>query len=1478
MKLTLPQTDIYFEQLLYPEDPIYNIGAKISIEGEVDINAFKQAYQALIDQHDAYRSILRRIDDEVDLVISHTHNSCLGFIDLSAIEDAKQAANVYMEKEFKKPFDLLSGNFLHAFTLIKVRDNFYYLFSVYHHIITDGWGTSLMFQRLVQFYNEIIELGKVQSDYPFLYTDFVKDDEHYCKSTAFDEDKKYWKDRFLSLPESMFIPLNATVRLNRSLRKELILDREFYNQLIQFSANRKATTFHVILATLFCYFGRVYQNDDFAIGIPVLNRLNAKFKKTVGLFMGVNPFRLRFDFDATVDELILQIKDQLKKDYRHQRFPLGHLIKELHLFNEKDKIFNITLSYEHQNYSSHFLNTKTKVVPLTHQAERVALAIYIREFDEHEDVKIDFDYNLNYFTDAAISTVATHFKVLLETIIKSASKKIKDLNYLTDQETQLLLKDYNATGCSYPTDKTVVDLFERITQQTPGKIAIKDNDSSFTYDKGMAIINNVASCLCETYGNVNEPVGVIAHRSAKLILVLLGILKSGKAYIPIDPAMPEERIRFIIDNSRLRAIITDDKEGLVTGTDQITIDALLNYKPGDNFAASNAKATDTAYIIYTSGSTGNPKGVEVSHRSLTNFLLSIQAIPGISAGDVLYAVTTYSFDISILEFFAPLISGATVFIASQETLFDPIRVIDDLIQQKPTIIQATPGFYQMLHTAGWKGDKELKVLCGGDLLSEALAGKLINTTREVWNMYGPTETTIWSGTKRITVPKEANNIGKPINNTSFYILDAQQQLLPSGINGELYIGGHGLAKGYYLNKQLTEERFVENPFSPGQRMYKTGDIGKWNFNGEIEFLGRNDSQVKIRGYRVELGEIETRLNQYLAIDNAVVVDVKQNDHENILVAFIPKANHGNFNFEDIKKFLRSCFPEYMIPSIFMEIEQLPYTHNKKVDRKLLRTLKYELPIQSTLSPELSVTEKKLAEIWRRILNYNGPVQSKDSFFNLGGHSMLMARMISIISAELNVIVSMKAAFENHTLEKLASFINTQSIGTEAVKINKAVVKEYYALTQSQYTIWLACLTSGSSVMYNMFAAYRINGIFNKEKFESIIRVLIERHEIFRTNIVELSGIPHQKITPGAASAFQISELSAITDNHAKDLMNQFANYEFNLEQELLLRMAVLKNEDGKNTLLFLTHHVILDGISLSVFINKVAALYKNAPVETDDLQFKDYSEWLNERYNINNQTYEGFWKNKLKLFSPENTIHKKNNYPNSTGRGNNGKRVNFSISDNSFNRLKEFSLINDTTLFSTFVTILTAFLSKHSDNTDVCIGIVTSGRDLPVCVNLMGMMAATFPFCVKINPQQSFESLLKSVNAELSEIYEHAGLPTAYNVYKEVDILMIYQPLDYSTNRYINIDNFVLEPIMQKEFVARLPLVFNFYERETDVICELDYNQVIYQAVDIETIIEKFLRLVEQVAVDPAKSLVHYLSLPDEEIDSTRKIDISFNF
>lgn len=1474
MRLTLPQRDVYFEQLLYPEDPIYNIGAKISVVGSLNYELLHKSYAALIDQHDAYRSVLIGSMSDVQIEILETHNAQLEFIDFSENESPEAAANGYMEETFVQPFNLQKKALLHQFVLVKVRDDFHYIFSKYHHIITDGWGTSLMFQRWVQNYNELITEGNISTEYPFSYKDFVANDADYLTSEDFQKDKSYWTDKFKTLPNRVFEKKTART-IHKSKREFLMLKRETYNQLGIIAKANRSTTFHVILAILYTYIGRNYQQKDLAIGLPVLNRSKSIFKKTVGLFMGINALRMEIDFEDTFENLVLAIRQQLRQDYRHQRFPIGKLIEELQLFQEKDQLINMTLSYEKQNYSAHFEGTKTTVIPMTHQAERVALAVYIREFDETEDVKIDFDYNINYFDAAEMQQFVKHVEILLNNVLHEPSKKLSEYKYLTKEE-ELKLHSFNQTKTTYSREETLLTFFKKQMEISPAKIAVKNHVTNFTYEELDSISDKVASYISKHFSEESTlPIAVLLDRNPNFIAVLLGILKAGRAYIPLDPSFPKDRLQYIIMHSGVNYVISTEEllsKVAHDTTTNILIATLLNAKCESVAIEDEVPAENTAYIIYTSGSTGNPKGVEIGHRSLLNFLLSMKAQPGISQEDVLFSVTTQSFDISMLEFFVPLISGGTLYIADKEILNNPLQLIEEINRVQPTVIQATPSFYQLLFNANWNGNKDLKVLCGGDLLSKALAEKLLQNSSEVWNMYGPTETTIWSSIKQIIKPADAAIIGKPIRNTQLYILDAYLNTLPIGSIGTLYIGGDGLAKGYYKSPELTATKFLESPFVNGERIYNTGDLGKWYPKGEIAFFGRQDNQVKIHGYRIELEEIEKKLDRIPEIKASVVIAKKIEAQEAILVAYIVYEK-TQLDIEIIIQQLRKELPEYMIPQVIIPMEAFPLTPNQKVDRKTLATLEISntKDVNGTVQQPTTSLEKVLCTLFQQVLELPNEVGITDNFFRLGGHSLSAVKLLSAIAEEKHYQIPLRSIFDHPTVVSLANYLETEET-QQLPTIIAGVIKEFYPVTNAQYGMWLASQQVEKSVAYQMFANYKIVGIINENFVAKAFQAIIENYNVLRTNFVEIEGIPHQKIASSETYNFKIDKLTTET-------YLQYIHKEFDLEKDTLLRVGLVYENNAPISLVFVTHHIIMDGWSLNIlmqqFIQNYSTLIANENIQQKALQFQyqDYTLWLKEKLASQGVKNSEFWNSYLANYSWKNLVPHDDNLEVAE---HSGATFNYEIENSQVTALRNIAETHQITVHTLLLTVFNILLYKTYAHDDICIGTINSGRNFLHADDQLGMFVKTLPIRTQLEATESFNAVATKTHENVLTVDAFQDMPAATYRNLRLDILIAFQDATMNFEKIHINDQLTL--IEQPELVkySRLPLLINFAVKPSGINTTITYNAHNYEEATIELLMLRYTSILKSITNNPKISLNEITTTLAHESEDTLEIDFNF--
>ncbi|MCL9807002.1 amino acid adenylation domain-containing protein, partial [Flavobacterium amniphilum] len=1035
--LTASQSRLWILSQLPGGSLAYNMPAAVTLKGAINADKFKQSFQLLIERHEILRTYFKTSKEgEIRQYIVPVADTDFSITekDFSASDNIDKTISDYLLETNSIPFNLEKAPLVRA-SLIKSEEDEYVFFLSIHHIIGDGWSIQLLISEIVKIYNALMQNATI--DLPQLniqYKDYAVWLNDALQQEKQQVSEQYWLKQFegelpvLELPSFKTRPVVQTYNgdyINRQFSKS------FLQKLKAFSKEKDVTLFMTLMAGINALLYRYTGQDDIIIGTPIAGREHPDLENQMGLFLNTLAIRTSFKEKSSFLDLLGVQKETLLNAYDHQSYPFDELVEKLKLRRDTSRsaLFDVLIVLQNQGQLSSL--NKDGLADL--EVSDYNFARKTSQFDisftfvEAEGLGLTIEYNTDIYNEYLIDRMFVHFESLLTEFLEQPQALLTSVDFVSESERQQSLIDFNNTEVAYPKDKTVVGLFTEQAEKTPNNQALKDESKSYSYAELDHLSNQIAEYLLTVYGKDDKtPIAVLLSRSADMVALLLGILKTGRSYIPLDPHFPTDRLEYIIENSQSKTLIFE-KDYSLNCSDAVGMVSLESILEGiqeyNGTVAEVVSPKDTAYIIYTSGSTGNPKGVEIGHQSLVNFLTSIQSQPGFTENDTMFSVTTYSFDISILEFFTPLISGSTLYVASQEVLSDPLLVIEKLEEIQPTIIQATPSFYQMLFNADWKGSNSLKVLCGGDLLSEALAEKLVNHTQEVWNMYGPTETTIWSSMKKIEQPKDASNIGKPLHNTQFYILDEQLNPKPIGFTGAIYIAGDGLAKGYYKNETLTQERFIKNPFNDNSLLYETGDVGKWNTNGEIEFLGRNDFQVKVRGYRIELGDIESAILQYSDALKQVVVDAKEVNSEKVLVAYL--VSGSEVDKSELRTYLQKKLPEYMIPGFYVILNELPLTSNGKVNRKALPNIVENDLIRREYEAPSNDVEQKLAKIWQDILSID-KVGITDNFFELGGTSLQIIKLHHRIDLVWPRIMTVPDLFEFNCIKDIANYIYRNS--------------------------------------------------------------------------------------------------------------------------------------------------------------------------------------------------------------------------------------------------------------------------------------------------------------------------------------------------------------------------------------------------------------------------------------------------------------------
>jgi amino acid adenylation domain-containing protein len=901
------------------------------------------------------------------------------------------------------------------------------LIVVLHRIICDETSAQLLLKDVASCYEACASGKSLAAEKTLQYRGFASQ-----QAAPSLEELAYWKEQLAGAVSSIDLPTDRQrppVQTFRGAQQRMRIEIPLVKHLRELCESQGATLFMTLFAGFNVLLSLYTGQKELLVGTPVSGR-RTETQESIGPWENMLVLRTDVSEDPSITELFQRVRKVVASGLRHQDFPFELLVEEFHLERDLSRNPLFQVAFRLQEGSGEQLRMPGLAVspfPIESGVERFDLSVRAAEGDDGLDV--EFSYNIDLFDTSTIQRMIQHFRRVLEHFVGDRAQHLSELSPLTEAERHQILLEFNHTAAKYPHELCIHHLLQTQAQRTPQAVAVEFNGKFLTYGE-LDFRSNQLSQLLRHHGVQRDVlVGLCVERSLEMVVALLGILKAGGAYVPIDPAYPSDRIRYVLEDANVKILLT--QESLLpslpsTAAEVICLDdswMFLVNQSGEPVAAESA-AESLAYVIYTSGSTGKPKGVQIQHRSVVNFLYSMQREPGLSRDDVLVAVTTLSFDIAGLEMYLPLLSGARLVVASREQAQDGRRLKLLLEESRATAMQATPATWRLLFASGWKGNRELKVLVGGETLPPDLARELVSSCGPVWNMYGPTETTIWSTVYQV---EERHRglipIGKPIANTQAYILDVNHRPVPIGVPGELYLAGDGLARGYLGRPDLTAERFVPNPFHPeaGARMYRTGDVARFLPDGNILYLGRIDNQVKVRGFRIELGEIESVLSKLPSVRSAAVVAREDRAGDKRLVAYVVPSSDQEFSGVRLRDFLKQSLPEYMVPSTFVKMDTLPLSPNGKINRSALPAPDSSPAEGGTTIAARDDLELQLVNIWKKVLGVPD-VGITDNFFDLGGHSLLAARMLCEIDMLLAKEIPLSALFRSATVESLAALI------------------------------------------------------------------------------------------------------------------------------------------------------------------------------------------------------------------------------------------------------------------------------------------------------------------------------------------------------------------------------------------------------------------------------------------------------------------------
>ncbi len=1053
--ITEPQLEILVSaKLVQQASCSFNEAFTVSLKGDLNEAALRASLAEIIRRHESLRSTF---DLEAKTVRFHSNLEIeIPLVDFSASPDPRNDFEQLAAEDAQTPFDLDNGPVVRI-RIVCLAAQHHVVFFTSHHAVCDGWSTNVILGELSALYPAYSRNAKADLPEPLAFSQYARDLQAEAALRSQEEIESYWLQQFAQLPPLLDLPTDrprAAVKAFEGATVRRTINAAEYRKIKKAGAAERSTLFSTLLAGFQALLGRLTGQDDLVVGIPAAGQSLLEGQTLVGHSVNLLPLRIRITPTTTFADLLAASRRTLLDAYDHQQYTFGTLVRKLGIKREPSRLPLVDVQFNVERFSVVRIGAlETEVDSCAKKF--VNFDLFLNVVESEEGLVLDLDYNTQLFDETTVMRWLAHYESLLLSAADNMRQPVSRLTLLRETERRDLVLTFNSTAREYQHDRCIHELFQQQVVTNPTATALVYEDSSLTYAELDIRAEQLADFLVKHGVAPGEAVGLVLDRSLEMVIAMLATLKAGGAYLPLDPAYPKERVDFILNEAKPRVILTQQRfapQIVKTEAHVVCIDSDWSMIECESaqIPRPHPGPEDLAYLIYTSGSTGKPKGVQIPHRAVVNFLNSMQRQPGFQPEDRLLAVTTLSFDIAGLEIFLPLVSGGRVVVASREATTNGFHLARMIEEHRISVMQATPGTWRLLLEAGWKPRPDFKMLCGGEAFPTDLASELLATGDDLWNMYGPTETTIWSAVNRVEQGPAAVRIGPPIDNTQFYVLDSHLEPQPLGIPGELFIAGDGLARGYFQREALTAEKFLNDPFIGGNaRMYRTGDLVRLLPNGYMEFLGRLDHQVKIRGFRIELGEIEATLMKHPSVNEAIVTVHEERGNKQ-LAAYYTSKNGDPVDGAQLRAFIGSSLPGYMTPACFVHLASIPRTPNGKVNRNGLPKIEAEqaAPLRAIRAPRNN-KEEQLVSICREVLNLD-KISIDDNLFEIGADSIQIFRIIARANRS-GVNLTAQQIMQWPTIEKLANLdqpVNGGPMPIEKIRL-RAVSRDAYRIPTRQ---------------------------------------------------------------------------------------------------------------------------------------------------------------------------------------------------------------------------------------------------------------------------------------------------------------------------------------------------------------------------------------------------------------------------------------------
>ncbi|MBE1556816.1 non-ribosomal peptide synthetase [Sporosarcina limicola] len=1382
------QKRLWFLNELYPKNPFYNVPYVIHFKGNLHIEYLKESLWMLIDRHESLRTSFQEIDGTPVQIVNDNYQIEIPYNCFEKLtrEQIEKKANDIILDEIRKPFDLEKGPNVRSRIIRLDEHEHYFVFNI-HHINFDGWSAEIFFSELSELYNNKL-CGTVAnlSELEIQYKDYSIWQREWLEGEDYNNQLKYWIKQLSGDLPLLLLP-NEKSRTKQTFNGSFIpfsINKEVYKEVKKLSIKEGVSVFMTLLSIFKLLLFNYSEQEDILVGTPIANRNHKELESLIGFFANTLVLRTEISGKSTFLELLHNVKKVCIDAYTYQDIPFERIVEKLAPERNfgQNPLFQVLFNFYESPDSISFKNLETLFIDVDNKTSKFEIQMELTEKDG--GLYGIVEYNTDLFHKETIERMISQYQKLVENIIKYPGKSMEEIPLLIDEEKDILLNKWNNTAFQYSNQKCLHHLFEDQVVLNPEGIAIVFNGNTMTYRELNQRANAIARHLKQQGIGPDVPVGIHLQKSFDMVIAVLGVLKAGGVYVPLDPNYPKDRLEQIIDNSQLLLILTHNslfEKSKDFNVPKICVKEIRHdLRSNIDNVQSDVHPKNLIYILSTSGSTGRPKAVSMTHQALVNLIVWQENKWSHPQNNRSLQFSSLNFDLSCLEIFSTLHSGGTLVIPSDSVRNDP-RLLLELISSENIERASFPYvvLQQLSETASQLISLEF------NLKEIVVTGEQLKLTPQIrtWlkgfekcvlhNQYGPSETHVVA-THTISNFDEEEDlppIGRPINNTKLYILDTKLRLVPIGVAGELYISGDCLARGYLNQADITKESFVKNPFSldPDARMYKSGDFVRYQADGSIQYLGRVDRQIKIRGHRIEPREIESILNLIPGVKDAVIHVKNDQFDQPYLVAYFLSTENVSVSSKDLRQILIEKIPISIIPRFFIQLKKVPLTPSGKIDYLALPSIDFDSQ-DSNKNIELETqTEKDIYLIWREVLGIR-VICSEDNFFHLGGHSLLATQVISRIRKKFDIDIPLRLLFEYPVLKDFCNRLDkNRKLAPSIISntIHTIHEKNEFPLSYSQERMWFFDQLEPGNPVYNLDCTLEISGELDIALLEESINSVVKRHEILRTIFKVVENNPVQIVTQNVYIKMKIIDLQKVSRktvlDYAKQLAIRESNQSFKLSDGPLIRANIYHL--GPKWYLFMLnmHHIITDGWSMNLYKEELFKKYKSLLSNMDTriinmpIQFKDFAYWQRSQNEDTFKEQMDFWKEKLSDDLP--VLNLPTDYPRPKVKSFNGDRLDFSISTNLTDKLKKFSQKHEVSLYMTLITGFKGLLYRYTGQEDIIIGTPIANRNQLEIENLIGFFVNTLVLRTQLTSSMSWNDLLMKIKQTSLDAYANQDIP-----------------------------------------------------------------------------------------------------------------------